>query len=222
MAAALARRTNDMRDLRHGQFSLALYNPPTRVAEEFAMLDVHLGRTPRGRFPGRHGDGHLLRLRPEPASCASATSRRMTWWSRPGHEHDTFAFNGRYTQQRYVNIGRARCSSRIRRSGSRRRLGRDLAVVRQDGLRLLLPVLLRLQGRPGDHGRFLGRDGPARQGQQPVPRRLPPVRRRRGDRAQAMELYTEPPSTSSTAACMSTRASPRPPATAPRRRSAPA
>ena len=31
-----------------------------------------------------------------------------------------------------------------------RRLGRDLAVVRRDGLRLLLPLLLRLQGRPGD------------------------------------------------------------------------
>ena len=60
--------------------SLALYNPPTRVAEEFAMIDVHLRRAADRRLPGRHADGHLLRLRPEPvACCASAISRRTTW-----------------------------------------------------------------------------------------------------------------------------------------------
>ena len=55
----------------------------------------------------------------------------------------------------------------------------DVALVRRDGLRLLLPLLLRLQGRPHDDAGLLERDGEARQGPQSVPRRLPAVRRRR-------------------------------------------
>ena len=57
IASALARRTTRGGDLRDGGNSLALYNPPTRVAEEFAMLDVHLGRPPDCRLSGRHADG---------------------------------------------------------------------------------------------------------------------------------------------------------------------
>ena len=64
---------------------------------------------------------------------------------------------------------------------SGRRLGRDLAVVRPDGLRLLLSLVLRLQGRAGDDERVLGRDGAARQGPEPVSRRLSAVRRGRRD-----------------------------------------
>src|SRR5579875_2110553 len=62
---------------------------------------------------------------------------------------------------------------------SGRWLSGDLAVVRRDGLRLLLPVILWLQGRQGDHGRVLGRDGTARQAEEPLSRRLPAIRRRR-------------------------------------------
>lgn len=39
MAATLARRTQDVAILLLGQ-SIALYNPPTRIAEEMVMLDV--------------------------------------------------------------------------------------------------------------------------------------------------------------------------------------
>ena len=96
---------------------------------------------------------------------------------------DTFAFNGRFNQQRYVNIWpRPMQTAASADLGARRRLGRDLAVVRRDGLRLLLSVLLRLQDRPGDDGRVLGRNGAARQGSQPVSRRLPAIRRRRRER----------------------------------------
>ena len=42
MAAALARRTSDCAIIVLGN-SIALYNPPLRVAEEFAMLDVITG-----------------------------------------------------------------------------------------------------------------------------------------------------------------------------------
>jgi len=52
-------------------------------------------------------------------------------------------------------------------------------VVCGDGLRLLLSVVLRLQGRPHDHAGLLERDGQARQGPQSLPRGLPAVRRRR-------------------------------------------
>jgi alkanesulfonate monooxygenase SsuD/methylene tetrahydromethanopterin reductase-like flavin-dependent oxidoreductase (luciferase family) len=50
MAAALARRTRNAALVVMGN-SLALYNPPTRVAEEFAMLDVISGGRLVAGFP---------------------------------------------------------------------------------------------------------------------------------------------------------------------------
>ena len=79
IATSLSRRTTDTTICVMGN-SLALYNPPTRVAEEFAMIDVHLRRPADCGISGRHAHGRLLRLRPEPvAACASVTTRRMTW-----------------------------------------------------------------------------------------------------------------------------------------------
>jgi alkanesulfonate monooxygenase SsuD/methylene tetrahydromethanopterin reductase-like flavin-dependent oxidoreductase (luciferase family) len=102
MAASLARRTSDAAIIVMGN-SLALYNPPLRVAEEFAMLDcVSGGRliagfpvgTPMdtcfayGQNPGqlrdRYHEAHDLILRA---------------WTEPG----PFTFHGRYNQLRYVN-----------------------------------------------------------------------------------------------------------------------
>ena len=62
--------------------SIALYNPPIRVAEEFAMLDVHLGRAAGRRLPGRHLDGHQLLLRPDPG----ADAREIRRSARPDHQ----------------------------------------------------------------------------------------------------------------------------------------
>src|SRR5207245_6801532 len=50
MAAAMARRTNKAKIVVMGN-SVALYNPPTRVAEEFAMLDVMPGGRLVAGFP---------------------------------------------------------------------------------------------------------------------------------------------------------------------------
>src|SRR5438046_3253431 len=50
MAAALARRTNRAKIIVMGN-SVALYNPPTRVAEEFAMLDCLSGGRLVAGFP---------------------------------------------------------------------------------------------------------------------------------------------------------------------------
>ena len=58
IAAALARRTKDVALVVLGN-SIALYNPPVRVAEEFAMLDCISGRPPGGRLPGRHLASYL-------------------------------------------------------------------------------------------------------------------------------------------------------------------
>ena len=63
MAATLTRRTSRAALVVLGN-SIALYNPPLRVAEEFAMLDVLSGGRLRSRA-SRVGnlDGHQLRLR---------------------------------------------------------------------------------------------------------------------------------------------------------------
>src|SRR5690606_37525876 len=50
MAATLARRTKDVALVVLGN-SIALYDPPTRVAEEFAMLDVISGGRLVAGFP---------------------------------------------------------------------------------------------------------------------------------------------------------------------------
>jgi alkanesulfonate monooxygenase SsuD/methylene tetrahydromethanopterin reductase-like flavin-dependent oxidoreductase (luciferase family) len=103
VASSLARRTSDAALCVLGN-SLALHNPPTRVAEEFAMIDVISGGRLIAGFPvgspmdtcfaygqnpsllrERYGEAHDLVLRA---------------WTEP----ETFAFNGRFNQQRYVNI----------------------------------------------------------------------------------------------------------------------
>jgi hypothetical protein len=68
IASSLARRTTDTAICVMGN-SLALYNPPTRVAEEFAMIDVISG----GRWI------HVTPMDRIPRCCASVIWRRMTW-----------------------------------------------------------------------------------------------------------------------------------------------
>jgi alkanesulfonate monooxygenase SsuD/methylene tetrahydromethanopterin reductase-like flavin-dependent oxidoreductase (luciferase family) len=103
IASALSRRTRDTAICVMGN-SLALYNPPTRVAEEFAMIDCISGGRLIAGFPvGTPMDTcycygqnpSLLRER-----YLEAHDLVMKAWQEP----DTFAFNGRFNQQRYVNI----------------------------------------------------------------------------------------------------------------------
>ena len=103
IASALSRRTRDTVICVMGN-SLALYNPPTRVAEEFAMIDVISGGRLIAGFPVgtpmdtcyAYGQNpSLLRER-----YLEAHDLVMKAWQEP----NTFAFNGRYNQQRYVNI----------------------------------------------------------------------------------------------------------------------
>jgi alkanesulfonate monooxygenase SsuD/methylene tetrahydromethanopterin reductase-like flavin-dependent oxidoreductase (luciferase family) len=103
MAAALTRRTTNAMILVLGN-SIALYNPPVRVAEEFAMLDVISGGRLIGGFPvGTSMDINY---------CYGQNPATVRDKYREGHdliikawcEREPFAWNGKYTKLRYVNL----------------------------------------------------------------------------------------------------------------------
>jgi alkanesulfonate monooxygenase SsuD/methylene tetrahydromethanopterin reductase-like flavin-dependent oxidoreductase (luciferase family) len=102
MAATLARRTSKAALVVLGN-SIALYNPPIRVAEEFAMLDVISGGRLLAGFPvGTSMDtnycyGQIPALTRE--KYKEAHDLILRCWA----EDEPFAFNGRYTQLRYAN-----------------------------------------------------------------------------------------------------------------------
>jgi alkanesulfonate monooxygenase SsuD/methylene tetrahydromethanopterin reductase-like flavin-dependent oxidoreductase (luciferase family) len=103
MLATLARRTTNANLVVLGN-SVALYNPPIRVAEEMAMMDVISGGRLIAGFPvGTSRDdnyayglpGGTLRERYHEAADLIVEA-----WTRP----EPFSFKGKYTQLRYVNI----------------------------------------------------------------------------------------------------------------------
>ncbi|WP_439815016.1 LLM class flavin-dependent oxidoreductase [Zavarzinia sp. CC-PAN008] len=103
IAAALTRRTNRAAIVVLGN-SIALYNPPIRVAEEFAMLDVMSGGRFVGGFPvGTSMDtnycyGQIPGLTRE--KYQEAHDLIVKAWT----SDEPFAWNGRYTKLRYVNL----------------------------------------------------------------------------------------------------------------------
>jgi alkanesulfonate monooxygenase SsuD/methylene tetrahydromethanopterin reductase-like flavin-dependent oxidoreductase (luciferase family) len=103
MAAALARRTTRAALVVLGA-SLAAYNPPLRVAEEFAMLDVLSGGRLVAGFPVGTPMDMNFAYGLNPATLREryheAYDLVIQAWTRP----EVFAFNGKYTQIRYVNI----------------------------------------------------------------------------------------------------------------------
>ncbi|HEX2172762.1 MAG TPA: LLM class flavin-dependent oxidoreductase [Dehalococcoidia bacterium] len=103
MAAALARRTPNQSALCVLGNTLALYQPATRVAEEFAMLDVMSdGRLIAGFPVGTSMDVNFCygvtptQTRPRFFEAHDLIKQA---WTRPG----PFAFNGKFNQLRYVN-----------------------------------------------------------------------------------------------------------------------
>ncbi len=102
IAAGLARRTSQAALCVIGN-SIALYNPPLRVAEEFAMLDVISGGRLVAGFPvGTSMDtnycyGQIPALTRD--KYAEAHELIMRAWA----EDEPFAFDGKYNQLRYVN-----------------------------------------------------------------------------------------------------------------------
>jgi alkanesulfonate monooxygenase SsuD/methylene tetrahydromethanopterin reductase-like flavin-dependent oxidoreductase (luciferase family) len=103
MAASLARRATKPAIIVLGN-SIALYNPPVRVAEEFAMLDVLTGGRLVAGFPvGTSMDTNFgygqtpITLREK---YQEAHDLIIKAWTEP----DPFIWNGKYTQLRYVNV----------------------------------------------------------------------------------------------------------------------
>ena len=102
-AATLTRRTKDAAIIVLGN-SLALYNPPLRVAEEFAMLDCISGGRLVAGFPVGTSMDTNFAYGVNPATLREkyyeAHDLVMKAWTEP----DMFSFNGKYNQVRYANI----------------------------------------------------------------------------------------------------------------------
>ncbi len=103
IASALSRRTSEVALCVMGN-SLALYNPPTRVAEEFAMIDVISGGRLIAGFPVGTPMDTCFAYGQNPSMLRERYHEAHDLVLRAWTEPDTFAFNGRFNQQRYVNI----------------------------------------------------------------------------------------------------------------------
>jgi alkanesulfonate monooxygenase SsuD/methylene tetrahydromethanopterin reductase-like flavin-dependent oxidoreductase (luciferase family) len=103
IASALSRRTTDTALCVMGN-SLALYNPPTRVAEEFAMIDCISGGRLIAGFPVGTPMDTCFAYGQNPSMLRERYYEAHDLVLRAWTEQDTFAFNGRFNQQRYVNI----------------------------------------------------------------------------------------------------------------------
>jgi alkanesulfonate monooxygenase SsuD/methylene tetrahydromethanopterin reductase-like flavin-dependent oxidoreductase (luciferase family) len=102
IAAGLARRTSRAAIAVIGN-SIALYNPPVRVAEEFAMLDVISGGRLLAGFPvGTSMDTNYC-YGQVPALTRDKYDEAHRLIIRAWTEQDPFAFDGKYNQLRYVN-----------------------------------------------------------------------------------------------------------------------
>jgi alkanesulfonate monooxygenase SsuD/methylene tetrahydromethanopterin reductase-like flavin-dependent oxidoreductase (luciferase family) len=102
MAAALARRTSRANLVVLGN-SLALYNPPLRVAEEFAMLDVISGGRLVAGFPVGSSMDTNFAYGAVPATLRERYHEAHDLIVKAWTSDEAFAFNGRYTKIRYVN-----------------------------------------------------------------------------------------------------------------------
>jgi alkanesulfonate monooxygenase SsuD/methylene tetrahydromethanopterin reductase-like flavin-dependent oxidoreductase (luciferase family) len=102
IAASLARRTRNAALCVMGN-SLALYNPPIRVAEEFAMLDCISGGRLIAGFPVGTPMDTCYAYGTNPSQLREryyeAHDLIMKSWAEPA----PFVWNGRYNKLRYVN-----------------------------------------------------------------------------------------------------------------------
>jgi len=103
IAAALARRKSDAAICVLGN-SIALYNPPTRVAEELAMLDCLSGGRLIAGFPVGTPMDTCYVYGTNPSMLREKYMEAHDLIMRGWTSREPFAFNGRFTQQRYVNI----------------------------------------------------------------------------------------------------------------------
>jgi alkanesulfonate monooxygenase SsuD/methylene tetrahydromethanopterin reductase-like flavin-dependent oxidoreductase (luciferase family) len=103
IAAALTRRTQNAAIVVMGN-SLALYNPPIRVAEEFAMLDCMSGGRLVAGFPVGTSMDTNFGYGQTPATLRDKYHEAHDLIIKAWTEPEVFSWNGKYTQLRYVNI----------------------------------------------------------------------------------------------------------------------
>ena len=102
MAASLARRTSKAALVVLGN-SIALYDPPIRVAEEFAMLDVISGGRLVAGFPVGTSMDTTFGYGATPVTLREKYREAHDLIIKAWTEPEPFAWNGKYTQLRYVN-----------------------------------------------------------------------------------------------------------------------
>ena len=103
VASILARTTS------HGALivlgnSLALYQPPLRVAEEMAMLDIMSGGRLVAGFPVGTSMDTTLSYGQVPITLREKHAEAHDLIMRAWAEREPFIFNGKFNQLRYVNI----------------------------------------------------------------------------------------------------------------------
>ena len=103
IASALARSTRSTALCVMGN-SLALYNPPLRVAEEMAMIDCISGGRLIAGFPLGTPMDTTFAYGQNPSTLREKYEEARRLILRAWTEPDPFAFNGKFTQLRYVNV----------------------------------------------------------------------------------------------------------------------
>ena len=103
IASILARGTSDAAICIMGN-SLALYNPPTRVAEEMAMIDCISGGRLIAGFPVGTPMDTCYAYGQNPGLLRPRYYEAIELITKAWEADEAFAFNGRFTQQRYVNV----------------------------------------------------------------------------------------------------------------------
>ena len=103
MAAAMSRETKDVAIIVMGN-SIALYDPPIRVAEEFAMLDCISGGRLVAGFPVGSAMDTAFGYGSNPVNLREKYAEAEELILRAWESDEIFAFDGKYTQLRYVNL----------------------------------------------------------------------------------------------------------------------
>jgi alkanesulfonate monooxygenase SsuD/methylene tetrahydromethanopterin reductase-like flavin-dependent oxidoreductase (luciferase family) len=146
MAATLARRTRHANLVVLGN-SIALYNPPTRVAEEFAMLDVISGGRLVAGFPvGTAMDTNYC-YGEVPATLREKYREAHDLILRAWTEPDVFSFNGKFTKAALCQfVAKAASAAASADLDSGWRIGRNLGFLCGSRLSIQLPFILRIHG----------------------------------------------------------------------------
>ncbi|MGF1597974.1 MAG: LLM class flavin-dependent oxidoreductase [Acidimicrobiales bacterium] len=103
IAATLSRSCPDANIIVLGD-SVALYNPPLRVAEELAMLDGITGGRIVAGFPVGSPMDTIFAYGQNPATVRERYHEGVDLITRAWTSDEVFSFNGRYNKLRYVNV----------------------------------------------------------------------------------------------------------------------